>query len=84
MDNAQKAADWRQRLRDRIAARPRTVRLNPIETVGYLPRAVLEECLETVLSRVRWYEGRGIETPPQTLLALNHLCRKLGTNPEEL
>lgn len=62
--------------------RPRVIELNP--DTGVMPRAVLEECLDAVLVRVRWYERRLYDTPPQTLLALNHLCRKLGKNPADL
>lgn len=49
-----------------------------------IPRAVLEECLDAVLTRVRWYEARNKDTPTRTLNALNHLCRKLGKDPTEL
>lgn len=86
MSNTDNVTQWRQRLRERIAARARDVELNPPPDtdVGYLPRAVLEEMLECVLVRVRWHEARRYKVPGPTLLALNHLCRRLGKNPTEI
>lgn len=39
-----------------------------------LPVIVLDEALDALLTRVRWYTVRGYKIPGETKLAFNSLC----------